>query len=102
LEYLYNITILRLIRKKIYSNQYLGKEEFQKLLEWGTKSKDFLRQINLLPTIRYGFLRSGLMSFQMDNPIFPPGLHVNLFFDYYEWFKNQRIYLDKFIRGDDF
>ena len=63
--------------------------------------KDFLKQINQLPDNQLGFLRGGFNDFQISNPLFPPGLHLKLFYNNSEWFKYQRFYLDKFINLED-
>lgn len=97
LEYLYNIEILRSIRFRLKNMNSYSQEYIIKLKEWKIMCKNYLSQINQLPDIQLGFLRGGFNAFQCSNPLFPPGLHIKMFFNETEWFKYQRIYLSSFL-----
>jgi hypothetical protein len=99
LEYLYNLEILTNVRLwKSFSNNF-GEDLNQMLSKWEFSCKSFLTAINELPDSQLDFLRGGFGAFQVNNPLFPPGLHIKLFFDEHEWYKYQRFYLDKFINS---
>ena len=101
LEYLYHIEFLKAIRSqrsiiKTHNETYIREIEN---LELGCKR--YLFAINKLPDDQLGFLRGGFSAFQLNNPLFPLNLHIKLFFNDSEWFKYQRVYLDKFINLKD-